>query len=216
MQNFFFIFYILIEVFFSSLSVAIAVGAAVVQGLGFMKIAKKVGVKNGWMAFIPFASSLLFGRLAEESDRRAYPDKEPRKWGKTLLAANIAFTAGVFVLAEAFALYISLYIIRASSNDPGVFENFNFWLPVIIAYALFFVLMFTIAAIYSVVYYLVIYRVYRMMAGKNAVWMLLLSIFVNAAVTVIAAILGFSKKFPLPGTDGARTPVLEQQAYVQS
>ena len=210
MQNFFFVFYIIIELLFSSLSIAIAVGAAVVQGLGFMKIAQKVGVKNGWMAFIPFASSLLFGRLAEESDRRAYPDREPRKWGRTLLAANVAFTAGVFVLAIGFSLYITLYIVSGASRDPSIFENFSFWVPVIISYAALIALIFTITAIYSVVYYLVIYRVYRMMAGKHAVWMLLLSIFAGSAVTVIAAILGFSKKFPLPGTDGARGPVCEQ------
>ena len=66
------------------LLIAVAV-VYVVNGISLMKISKKVGVKNGWLAFIPFADYWLQGKLAEEDQKFYAPEKKPVKFAATNL-----------------------------------------------------------------------------------------------------------------------------------
>ncbi|MBQ8399439.1 MAG: hypothetical protein IJX08_05650, partial [Clostridia bacterium] len=50
----------------------------------------------------------------------------------------------------------------------------------------------------SIFAYVIIYKVYHVMAGDSATWMLVLSIFVPLAQLVLFSILAFSKKYPKP------------------
>ena len=46
---------------FLFLTLAFAVVTVIFQGIGIMKMHEKLGLKNGWMAFIPFLNAYAIG-----------------------------------------------------------------------------------------------------------------------------------------------------------
>ena len=62
------------------------------HSVGLMRIAKKLGVKHRWMAWIPFANAYLLGACAEQGERRN--GKKPWKWGLILLFVTLGLTVG--------------------------------------------------------------------------------------------------------------------------
>lgn len=64
----------------------------ILHSIGLMRIAKKLGVKHRWMAWIPFANAYLLGACAEQGERRN--GKKPWKWGLILLFVTLGLTVG--------------------------------------------------------------------------------------------------------------------------
>lgn len=91
-----------------------------------LKCAKKLGLQCGWMAFLPFLSAYLDGRMAEACDRLTMPDKKRyRKWGRRNLFIRIlrALFASVFLGAViAFAILTATVIANelASFGAQGI------------------------------------------------------------------------------------------------
>ena len=168
----------------------IVIAMYIVQALSLMRIAKKLDVEKGWMAFVPFANLVLIGKLAEKSDERAYPGQTGKKWSKILLGWAIVTIAAVLVLT----VLLTVGLVFAGLSLPN-----DKMIAVTVVSSIVYTLILLIPAIILEVYeYMAFYRIYRVMAGqKNAVWMLLLTIFVNPAATVILAVLGFSPKSPV-------------------
>ena len=164
----------------------------ILQGLGYMRICKKVGVDKGWMAFVPVANLYLMGQIAEKSDRVAYPEKEPRKWSRLLLGLSIGTLAASAVMS-AFMVVIAVIVALPGNENVG-------WM-MLVGMIAFYVVVVALGIALSVVEYMAIYRIYRIMAGKSAVWMLLLSIFVSVAGTVLIVMLGFSSRYPVKPVD---------------
>ena len=169
------------------LLIAVAV-VYVVNSISLMKISKKVGVKNGWLAFIPFANYWLLGRLAEE-DRKLYaPEKKPVKWSVLYLVAMIAVAVIAGILGGIMGGVTSVLSLNGSEGAAiltlGVELIFYFFNSLL-----------TLAT--TVLTAVVFYKIYHRMAGKLAIWMTLLSVFVPFAQTVLLAVLAFSKKYPV-------------------
>ena len=166
----------------------IAVAVYVVNGISLMKISKKVGVKNGWLAFIPFANYWLLGRLAEE-DRKLYaPEKKPVKWSAIYLIGIIAAAVIAGILGGIKGGVTAALSMNGSEGASiltlGVELIFYFLNSLL-----------TIAS--TVLTAVVFYKIYHRMAGKSAIWMTLLSVFVPFAQTVLLVVLAFSKKYPV-------------------
>ena len=189
---FLYLFYILFSLFSAVISLAIYI----LQGIAFMKIAQKVGVPNGWMAFIPFANLYLYGKIAEESDRRHDPEKQPKKWSSILLISTIALSVALILLVPVVVI-VEIFIIRGTTAFPAV----------LFGGLLFAFLIFAAAIAVIVLRFMAMYRLYRLMAGQHAPWMLILSIFVDLAPTVILCVLGFSSKFPLKTEEAPAAPI---------
>ncbi|MCR5611637.1 MAG: hypothetical protein K6F68_07425 [Clostridiales bacterium] len=85
-----------------------------------LKCAKKFGLRCGWMAFLPFLSSYLDGRIAEASDRLLKPGKKRyRRWGRRNLCLRIlcAVFASVFLGAViAFSILVATVIANELSS----------------------------------------------------------------------------------------------------
>ena len=181
--------WLIYAVYFAILT-PIAIATYIVQALSLMRIAKKLDVPNGWMAFIPFASIYLIGKIAEKSDERAYPGREGRKWSKILLGWTIATVAATLVLSVLLTIGVVFAAFTLHSEKTMITVT-------VVSGVVYTLILMIPAVILSVYDYMAYYRIYRVMAGqKNAVWMLLLSIFVGMAGTVILAVLGFGKNFP--------------------
>ena len=170
---------------FFILSLPVSAVVCVVRGLGLLKISRKVGVKHGWMAFVPFANKFLIGRIAEVSDNRAYPGKRHIKWSRL----NLCLT---FVLIAAACLLLTALSVYSVTDTAGGFT------PALAIVVLpFFIVVCPAILAFEFTRYAVLYRVYRMMAGRSVIWMLLLSIYVRYASTVLLAIMGFSRRYPV-------------------
>jgi hypothetical protein len=64
----------------------------ILQAIGVMRIAKKLGVGHRWLAWIPIAKAYLIGDCAEASIARN--GKKPAKWGMIILFSYMAVTVG--------------------------------------------------------------------------------------------------------------------------
>ena len=64
----------------------------VLRGIGLSRIAKKLGVKNRFLAWIPYGNAYLMGVCAEQSMKRN--GKKTWKWGLILLFTTLAMGIG--------------------------------------------------------------------------------------------------------------------------
>ncbi len=202
------------------------------RAFGLMTVSGKLGVKNGWLGFIPFADCWLLGRLAQESDAQLKPDEKRRPWGKIYLWLSILNRAAAFILIVLFFVLFFLFFsdigagisnsFREFINGAGIGDVFEeFFLPISenlthltsLAFVIFFgciALVFLLAIASGVLGVAEVfvrlyaeYKVYDLLAGKHAVWMVILSAFVSFAQPVLLLILGLSSAF-MPKTSEQR------------
>ena len=183
---------------------ALPIALFVLRGFALMRISKKLGVDGGWMAFVPLANGYLMGKVAEQDSKRNSPQKKGVKWAATVLWLHL--TLGFFALAATVIISI-LAVYTVNSGTEGdtvslVAGSFGIVLLWVLAYLLFFVLGIAI----MVVLWIVLYKIYHVMAGKHAIWMLLLSMVIGMASTVMLLVLAYSKKFS-GGFDVSDVPV---------
>ncbi len=76
------------------------------RSIGLMRIAKKLGVKHRFLAWIPFASDYLVGVCAEKSIARN--GKKPWKWGAILILTFTAITVGMPVVRLVASTIVSV------------------------------------------------------------------------------------------------------------
>ncbi|MDO5478417.1 MAG: hypothetical protein Q4G23_04560 [Clostridia bacterium] len=81
----------------------IAIVSYILSSLAYYKIAKRRGIANAWLSWIPVANSWIIGRIANEYDRRNGHD---RPWHKALLTLCITGAAGFAVSYGMFLVNI--------------------------------------------------------------------------------------------------------------
>ena len=155
----------------------ISLALYLLTGFSMMKIAEKLNIENGWFGFIPFASSYLCGKMAEKSDE-TYKTEKKRQWSKILLWCDII--SGILALLLLVASVIALI-------------PYIGWIICIITTALFT----PVILLLAVPTYIAYYKIFKLMAGgNNAVWMLILRIFIDAAKAILFAVFAFSDSYP--------------------
>ena len=164
------------------------------ESLALMRIGKKLGLKGSWRAFVPLLNCHLMGKMAEENDRRRYPEKKGKRWGRIALWLGILllFSTTLFaVLLAVLALFTGYS--GAEGNTPYIVAgSFGLVLIGVLAYLLFF----SMVLVLCIVRWIILYKIYRVMADDHAVWMLVLSIFFGLATPVLLMVLAFCSKFP--------------------
>ena len=174
----------------------------VVSGVTVWRISKKLGVKRGWLAFIPVANYYQLGRIAQEDGARRHPDKKPVKWGVIYLVVGILYVmgaAGLSVVREIVTLFVMVPENSFSDGEYSAFPQIEEMLSGKMLVDMFFQSAIWILAIaMSILVYVILYKIYHVMAGDSATWMLALTIFVPVAQSVLFLILAFSKKYPKP------------------
>ena len=99
----------------SAVLLILAIISYVFRSIGLMRIAKKLGVKYRFLAWIPFASAYLVGACAEKSLER--DGKKPWKWGTILLLTLIATTVGMPFLQLTVSVVLSVLPLLAFALD---------------------------------------------------------------------------------------------------
>ena len=84
-------------VIFCVIMFALAIGMYVMEGIAMLRMAKKTGVPNGWMGFVPVTNVYLLGRIADAGTGK-------RKHAKCLLISYIVLYVSMIPYCIAYAV----------------------------------------------------------------------------------------------------------------
>ena len=166
----------------SVLTMAYAVLHYVAVGVSLSRMMERTGMPNRWMPWVPFCSSYALGALADNYN--LLWEAKPTSYAKKVLGWHIAVTA----LAQ--PLILALYAMKPDTAVPT-----DLWLLLVGLAAA--------ATVYSVFYFISLYKIYRLFT-EDATGLLVLSILIGAAVPFI--LLYLSRRDPrLPFGDSEDT-----------
>lgn len=156
------------------------------NGIGLMKMSNSLGLKNGWISFIPVANIYALGRVAQN-----YVKKDGRKSAK-LGAALLTLYIIMFVVSIVFFVFLGIALVSvfqyASSavldNSTMNIEMFSSFIPVIVFYFVFM----AVAIAYIVVYYVALYKIFDMFSNHGVLFVVLSIFFTSLAPIFIFAI----------------------------
>lgn len=131
------------------------------QGIGVMKMHEKLGLNNGWMAFVPILNSYALGRVAEQYVKE--DGKKSARFSIILLVTQVISLFMVFFMGIALGIFQVLLPISAYTAINAVLS----------------LLSNAVLLVSSVITYVALWRVFSIFANKNATLYLILSIFVS-------------------------------------
>lgn len=157
---------------FYLLMFAVAVAVYVFQSLSLYTIAKRRGIHNPWLAWLPVGNMWITGCI---SDQYQYVVKgRVRNRRKILLGLTIGMFA---ILVVMFGSLFSM--ILGAAGDVGALTGVGFAMVLLAYFALF-----VVAIVAAVFQYIAIYDLYRSCDPDNAVLYLVLSIFFNICLPI--------------------------------
>ena len=176
-------------------SMAYAAYAYIFVSLGGMRMARKAGMSNPWMFWIPCANVYALGNLADT--QASLCEGKNTTYRKKMLTWTIV----VACVAIVWAIALSVFMVVAATNglidENGQVVTAN--VETAIGPALFFLLtslaFLALYVVYLVIYYKVLYRIFKLYAPDGAVGLLVLSVLVTVAIP--AVFLSLSKRDPV-------------------
>ena len=191
------LFWILYLIFYC-LVMVYAAYAYVFVSLGGQRMARKVGMSNPWMFWIPCANVYAMGNLADT--QATLCEGKNTTYRKKMLAWTIVVACISIVWAIAFSVYMVVAAANGMLDTNGDLVTLDGFDPdALIGPALFFLLtslaFLVLYIVYLVIYYKALYRIYKLYAPDGAAGLLILSIFVNVAIP--AVFLSLSKRDPV-------------------
>ena len=155
---------------------ALMIAAYVLRSIGLYAIAKRRGISNPWLAWIPVAWVWILGSI---SDQFRYVTKAQVKNKRTtLLVMNliqtVASTAMMVVIGIAFAELVSMGIV--SADEEALMTEAMILVFKFMALGL---VLGGIALATAIIHYIAMYDLYLSVNPANAVLFLILSIFIG-------------------------------------
>ncbi|MBE6565381.1 MAG: hypothetical protein E7655_08940 [Ruminococcaceae bacterium] len=126
----------------------IGIALYILGGVGQMKLAQKLDVPNGWLAFIPFAKFYLLGKLA---------DFTPDGRMKQSRLRHILLWLGLSLIVFPFALGIVVGIAAVTSGEVIAMLFLVLLILAVIAAAI----------VFTVFYYIAVFRIYKTFEQNN-------------------------------------------------
>ena len=171
------------------------------MGLGGFRMARKIGMTNPWMFWIPLANAYAMGNLADQ--QASLCDGRSTAFRKKMLAWNIVIICAALLLVIAMVPILLVVSVHGTMGQDGTVTVPEKYMEDLVGPALFFLfsilVLLVLSVIYLVVYYKVLYRIFKLYAPDGAVGLLILSIFVNAAIPAVFLILsGKEPALPMP------------------
>jgi len=153
---------------YAAIMVAVGITSYVLRALGLQTIAKRRGIRHGWLGWIPVADSWLVGCI---SDQYQYVVKGKNKSKRKILLI-LKIVMGVLGLLAVASYGVGIAAVL-SSGDP---EELIFAGPLLGAVGLSVPLAF-VGIVYTVFHYMAMYDLYTSCSPRNNVMFLVLSIF---------------------------------------
>lgn len=191
------IFYLLYSLFVMAYGAYAYIG----MGLGGFRMARKIGMTNPWMFWIPMANVYAMGNLADQ--QAALCEGRSTAFRKKMLAWNIVIICAALFFVIAMVPILVVATVHGTMDENGTVTIPEAYMNDLVGPSLFFLfsllVLLVLSVIYLVVYYKVLYRIFKLYAPDGAVGLLILSIFVNAAIPAVFLILsGKEPALPMP------------------
>ena len=190
---------ILLIVYFTYYLFVLAYGAYayIGVGLGGFRMARKAGMNNPWLFWIPVANIYATGALADRQTRLC--EGKTTNYAKKLLTWNIIIIAMIIVLVLSTIPMIVVSALNSQMDENGVVQYPEAEVEALVVPILIFlaalVAFFVLFIIYLVVYFKVMYKIFKLFAPDGAAGLTVLSVFVDIAIPAIFLIL--SKRNPV-------------------
>ena len=191
------LFWLLYLVFYF-VAMVYAAYAYVFVSLGGQRMGRKAGMSNPWMFWIPCANVYALGNLADT--QATLCEGKNTTYRKKMLAWTIVVACISIVWAIAFSVYMVVAAANGMLDANGDLVTLDGFDPdALIGPALFFLLtslaFLALYVVYLVIYYKVLYRIFKLYAPDGAVGLLVLSVLVTVAIP--AVFLSLSKRDPV-------------------
>lgn len=160
---------------FLVIALGVAVALYVFHGLGLMGMAKTCNLRHPWMGFVPYANVYLMGELAECA---AQPGKKRIPWRHLALGGQLLYTALMIVWEVMYGFKVFSLAARA-----GEVSDYDMLKLLGRSFAFLAVVM-LVGMAFSVLLYIIYWKIFNLFDAKHALLYLLLSIFVSAAPVI--------------------------------
>ncbi|MBQ9151019.1 MAG: hypothetical protein IJX72_02120 [Clostridia bacterium] len=189
---------------------------AVAYGLYCM--AQSMGLKNPFLAWIPYCQTYTLGAAADEYYRRN--EGKTTTYRKKTLGWQIAVSAVAVLLVVVLMIYFVVLLVcglplgdytadNVMAPEVGM-EAFEATVPILVILLVILLVFLAVAVVYSVYYYISLHKVFKLFAPEHATGYLVLAILVPLATPILFLVL--SKKQPV-FTDVVDTDKGEQNYY---
>ena len=191
------LFWILYLIFYCLVMVCAAY-AYVFVSLGGQRMARKVGMSNPWMFWIPCANVYAMGNLADT--QASLCEGKNTTYRKKMLAWSIVVACAAIPWAIAYTVFMVAAAANGLLDENGVLITLDgASLEPLIGPTLFLLavslVFLALYIVYVVIYYKTLYRIFKLYAPNGAAGLLVLSIFVGVAIP--AVFLSLSKREPV-------------------
>lgn len=148
------------------------IASYVLSALALYAIARRRGIRNAWLSWIPVLNCWILGSLSDQYQYVVKGNVKSKR--KIMLLLNILLT--VFAVMVSVLTVFTVVSVIMSINDAQVMRAINGPLLAILGIALPLV---CVAIAYAVVRFMALFDLYRSLDPHNAVLFLILSIFVG-------------------------------------
>ena len=191
------LFWILYLIFYCLVMVCAAY-AYVFVSLGGQRMARKVGMSNPWMFWIPCANVYAMGNLADT--QATLCEGKNTTYRKKMLAWSIVVACAAIPWAIAYTVFMVAAAANGLLDENGVLITLDgASLEPLIGPTLFLLavslVFLALYIVYVVIYYKTLYRIYKLYAPDGAAGLVVLSVFVSVAIP--AVFLSLSKREPV-------------------
>ena len=191
------LFWILYLIFYCLVMVCAAY-VYVFVSLGGQRMARKVGMSNPWMFWIPCANVYAMGNLADT--QASLCEGKNTTYRKKMLTWTIVVACMAIVWAIAFSVFMVVAAANGMLDANGDLVTLDGFDPDALIGPALFLLLTSLASlvlyiVYLVIYFKALYRIYKLYAHDGAAGLVVLSVFVSVAIP--AVFLSLSKREPV-------------------
>ncbi len=148
---------VIVVLFIYLILMGFLVAAYVLQSLAFHTLARRRGIANPWLAWIPCGNYWIAGALARDHDKQNGID---RRWDKTLLILSVASIASFFVIYIVF--FILIIMLGLEPSNETLTEEFALKMiaPIVIFYIVLILVMVAMMALQTLTY-VCVYKIFE-------------------------------------------------------
>ncbi len=181
------LFWILYLIFYCLVMVCAAY-AYVFVSLGGQRMARKVGMSNPWMFWIPCANVYAMGNLADT--QASLCEGKNTTYRKKMLTWTIVVACAAIPWAIAYTVFMVAAAANGLLDENGVLITLDgASLEPLIGPTLFLLavslVFLALYIVYVVIYYKTLYRIYKLYAPNGAAGLVVLSVFVSVAIPAV-------------------------------
>lgn len=198
---------------FYLLMLAFSIAVYVLQSLGFYQIAKRRGIHNPWLAWLPVGNMWILGSI---SDQYQYVAKgKVRNRRKVLMGLMIATFALMIPVFAGYGAFIAGIITEYTYSSADIMAGAGVMIALLSYLA-----MIVIGIVATVFQYIALYDLYASCDPHNSVMYIVLSIFINVTMPFFVFScrkkdLGMPPKKPQPAPEPPVTETVAEPAAQQ-